>query len=381
MAETELHILKSRRMLPLFIAQFLGAVNDNLLKVGLVTLITFQPITDPTTTKIVVAIATAIFILPYFLFSATAGQIADKYEKAGLIRLIKLWEVGVMILATVGFGLGGDAFVAFELTVLLLLGVQATFFGPVKYAILPDHLDAADLMGGNALIEAGTFLAILLGVIAGGLLATLLAIAVGGYAAAWFIPKANRAAPDLRINPNVWAETRKILGNVAAKRDLRLTIIAISWFWALGAVFLSQFPTFAKVTLGADESVQTLFLALFSIGIGAGAVVCGRLLRGEVSARLTPLGAVGMTLFIIDLVWASDHHAAPAAGTLLDVRGFLGILANWRIVGDLFMIALCGGLFTVPLYALIQARAEESYRSRVVAANNIVNALFIVLSG
>ncbi|HUK10438.1 MAG TPA: acyl-[ACP]--phospholipid O-acyltransferase [Stellaceae bacterium] len=391
MAETQLHLLQSRRLLPLFITQFLGAVNDNLLKTALVTLVTYRAFADPDVTKVVVAIATAIFILPYFPFSATAGQVADKFEKSGLIRWIKVWEVGVMALAALGFAFEGMTFVVFELTVLLLLGVQATFFGPVKYAILPDHLATEELMGGNALIEAGTFLAILLGVIAGGLLVTLphgeaivaaalLVVALGGFVSACFIPKAGRAAPELRINPNPWTETLAILRHVGARRDLRLTIIAISWFWAVGAIFLSQFPTFAKVTLGADESVQTLFLATFSIGIGAGAILCGRLLRGEVSARLAPLGAVGMTLFIIDLFWASEHAAPAPGGTLIDVWGFLASSSGWHIVGDLFMIAVSGGLFTVPLYALIQARAEESHRSRVVAANNIVNALFIVLS-
>src|SRR6266851_4445685 len=325
MAETQLHLLKSRRFLPLFVTQFLGAVNDNLLKVGLVTLITFRPVTDPTTTKIVVAIATAIFIFPYFLFSATAGQIADRFEKAGLIRLVKLWEVGVMVLAAIGFAFTGDTFVFFELAVLLFLGIQATFFGPVKYGILPDLLGTEDLMGGNALIEAGTFLAILVGTIAGGLLillpqgeiivsGSLLAFAAAGWAASLFIPRGQPAAPGLRLNANIWGETVAILRFANERRDLKLSILAISWFWLVGAVFLSQFPTYAKDTLGADQQVETLFLAMFSIGIGAGAV-------------------------------------------------------------------LCGGLFTVPLYALLQARSEESHRSRVVAANNIVNAIFIVVSG
>src|SRR5579864_666919 len=238
MAETQLHLLKNRRLLPLFITQFLGAVNDNVFKTALVTLLTYRAFASARTTEIVVSIATAVLILPYFPFSATAGQVADKFEKSALIRWIKLWEIGVMALAAVGFAFQGMTFIVFELAVLLLLGVQATFFGPVKYAILPDHLDAADLMGGNALIEAGTFLAILLGVIAGGLLVTLphgeaivsgalLTIAIGGYTAAWFIPKAHRAAPELRINPNVWAETVAILRHVGVRRDLRLTVIAI----------------------------------------------------------------------------------------------------------------------------------------------------------
>ena len=397
MAETQLHLLKSRRFLPLFITQFLSAVNDNLLKVALVTLITFRPVISPAATEIVVALATAIFIAPYFFASATAGQIADKYEKAGLIRLIKLWEIGVMVLAAVGFALDGQASLYFELAVLLFLGIQATFFGPVKYGILPDLLATEDLMGGNALIEAGTFLAILLGTIAGGLLpliqigdawigkeivsGTLLVFALGGWIVSLFIPRGHRAAPELRINRNIWAETKAIIRFATERRDLKLSIIAISWFWLVGAIFLSQFPTYAKVTLGADNRVETLFLAMFSIGIGAGAVLCGRLLQGEVSARLAPLGAVGMFLFTVDLYFASAQVAAGGDGELLGVIGFLSHAANWRLLADLFMIALCGGLFTVPLYALIQARSEKSHRSRVIAANNILNALFIVASG
>ncbi|HTZ77095.1 MAG TPA: acyl-[ACP]--phospholipid O-acyltransferase [Stellaceae bacterium] len=391
MAETQLHLLKSRRLLPLFITQFLGAVNDNLLKTALVTIATYRAFADPTTTRIVVAIATAIFILPYFPFSATAGQLADKFEKSRLIRLIKLWEVGVMTLAAVGFTFGGTTFLYFELVVLFLLGVQATFFGPVKYGILPDHLREDELMGGNALIEAGTFLAILLGTIAGVLLivaphgptivSTLLLLFAGaGWLASLFIPRAHRSAPDLRINPNIWAETMAILRHVGVHRDLKLSIIGISWFWLVGAVFLSQFPTYAKDTLSADASVETLFLALFSVGIGAGSVLCGRLLRGEVSARLAPLGALGMTLFTFDLFYASER-VSGGDGALIDVLAFLSHPASWRLCTDLFMIALCGGLFTVPLYTILQARSEEAHRSRVVAANNIVNAIFIVASG
>jgi acyl-[acyl-carrier-protein]-phospholipid O-acyltransferase / long-chain-fatty-acid--[acyl-carrier-protein] ligase len=392
MAETQLHLLKSRRLLPLFVTQFLGAVNDNLLKVGLVTLITFRPITDPDTTRTVVSIATAVFILPYFLFSATAGQIADRFEKARLIRFVKLWEVGVMVLAAAGFAFGGNAFVFFELAVLLFLGVQATFFGPVKYGILPDLLGTEDLMGGNALIEAGTFLAILLGTIAGGLLillpygetivsATLLAFALGGWVASLFIPRGKAAAPNLRINPNIWRETTAILRFAGERRELRLSIIAISWFWLVGAVFLSQFPTYAKDTLGADQQVETLFLAMFSIGIGAGAALCGRWLKGEISARLAPVGAVGMTIFTVLLYLASERVKGGDEGQLLSLAGFLLHPVNWWLCFTLFMIALSGGLFTVPLYALIQARSEESHRSRVVAANNIVNAIFMVASG
>jgi acyl-[acyl-carrier-protein]-phospholipid O-acyltransferase / long-chain-fatty-acid--[acyl-carrier-protein] ligase len=390
MAETQLHLLKSRRLLPLFVTQFLGAVNDNLLKVALVTLVTYEAIADERTSKAAVITATAIFIIPYVLFSATAGQLADKYEKTRLIRFVKLWEIGVVILAAIGFVLGGNLFVYFELAVLFLLGVQATFFGPVKYGILPDLLATDELMGGNALIEAGTFLAILLGTIAGGslivaphgraiVLAALLAIALGGFTASLFIPRTRRAAPELRFNPRFWSETWAIIRFAWERRDLRLTILAISWFWAVGAVFLSQFPLYAKDTLGADANVETLFLAMFSVGIGAGAVLCGRLLRGEVSARLAPLGAVGMTLFTLDLYGVSGRVGA-SGGELMGVIAFLSHPVSWRLNVDLFMIALSGGLFSVPLYALLQARSEESHRSRVVAANNVLNAVFIAVA-
>ena len=391
MAQTQFDLLSSRRFLPLFITQFLGAVNDNLLKTTLVTLATYRAFADPNTTKIVVAIATAIFIFPYFPFSATAGQLADKYEKTRLIRLIKLWEVGVMVLATIGFTLDGGTFISFELAVLFFLGVQATFFGPVKYGILPDLLGPEDLMGGNALLEAGTFLAILIGTIAGGLLSVaphgevivstaLMTLAIGGWLVSFLIPRARRASPGLRINPNIMAETWTILRYVAERRDLNLSIIGISWFWLFGAIFLSQFPTYAKNTLGANAEVETLFLAMFSIGIGAGAVLCGRLLRGEVSARLAPLGALGMTLFTLDLYFASERVTSNDAN-LIGAITFLTHIGNWRLLGDLFMIALCGGLFTVPLYAILQARSEENHRARVIAANNIWNAIFIVVSG
>jgi acyl-[acyl-carrier-protein]-phospholipid O-acyltransferase / long-chain-fatty-acid--[acyl-carrier-protein] ligase len=392
MAQSQLHLLKSRRLLPLFVTQFLGAVNDNLFKTALITLVAFRSFVDPTATKIIVTIATAIFILPYFPFSAIAGQLADKYDKSRLIRMIKLWEIGVMALAAIGFAFDGAGLIGFQLVVLLLLGVQATAFGPVKYGILPDHLSTAELMGGNALIEAGTFLAILLGTIGGGLLgarpggpaivsALLLIFAIGGWIASLFIPRAHRSAPEMRINRNIWTETAAVVRYATQRRDLKLAIIGISWLWLVGAVFLSQFPIFAKDTLGADETVQTLCLALFSIGIGAGSVLCGRLLRGEVSARLAPFGALGMALFTLDLYAACAHAVTGTAGELIDAAAFLSHPANWRIAADLFAIALCGGLFSVPLYAFLQARSEESHRARVVAANNIINAVFIVGSG
>ena len=388
MAQSQLRLLKSRRLLPLFVTQFLGAVNDNLFKTALVTLITYGDPQSSTGTRVIVALSTALFILPYFLFSATAGQLADKFEKSGLIRYVKLWEIGVMALAAVGFYLDSTAY---QLAVLFFLGVQSTFFGPVKYGILPDHLATDELVGGNALIEAGTFLAILIGTIAGVHLiglshgprvvaVVLLGFALAGWVASLFIPRAVRAMPDLRINANVIAETEAIIRHANARRDIRLSIMGISWFWAVGAVYLSQLPTYTKETLGADPDVLNLFLTVFSVGIGAGSVLCARLLRGEVSARLAPLGALGMALVTFDL-YAASSRTVGGSGELVGLLAFLSHAANWRLAVDLFAIAACGGLFIVPLYTIMQTRSDESHRSRVVAANNILNALYIVVAG
>ncbi len=388
MAQSQLQLLKSRRLLPLFVTQFLGAVNDNLLKTALVTLITYgDPHSSTGTTRRIVALSTALFILPYFLFSATAGQLADKFEKSGLIRYVKLWEIGVMALAAVGFYLDNTAY---QLAVLFFLGVQSTFFGPVKYGILPDHLATDELVGGNALIEAGTFLAILIGTIAGVHLIVGAAWAHGGGGSVAGV-RARRlgrepvhSAGGGRARPtcgsiNIWSpRPGRSCATPRARRDLRLSIIGISWFWLVGAVFLSQFPTYAKETLGADPDVLNLFLTVFSVGFGAGSVLCARLLRGEVSARLAPIGALGMTLFTLDLYFASEpcrqRRRSWGARRYLPRHA-----ANWRLLGDLFAIAACGGLFIVPLYTIMQTRSDESHRSRVVAANNILNALYIVV--
>jgi len=274
---------------------------------------------------------------------------------------------------------------------LFLLGVQANFFGPLKYAVLPELLAPEELMGGNALIEASTFLAILLGTIAGSLMILeahgtvwvsllMLALAIAGYVSSLFIPRRQAAAPELRINPNFLTETWRIVRTAKANREVWLSIVNISWFWAVGAVFLAQFPNFGKVALHADNQVVTLFLVLFSIGIGAGSLLCARLMKGEISARLAPWGAIGVTLFTLDLFWATDS-IMPAPGELIGVRPFLAEANHWRIMFDLFAIALSGGFFAVPLYAILQARSDSRHRSRMVAANNIVNALFIVASG
>ena len=387
MRHSQFDLLKSERFLPLFATQFLGAFNDNAFKNALVVLITYEvALGAGDDAQIMVTAAAGLFILPFFLFSATAGQLADKLEKSRLIRIIKLVEILLMVLAAVGFATGS---VTLLMGVLFCMGTQSTFFGPLKYGILPDHLKAEELIGGNALIEAGTFLAILFGTILSGLLvlsdgglATIMAlvivVAIGGYGASRFIPSAGPAAPELKINPNILGETLAILRHAASRREIILSILGISWFWLVGATFLSQFPTYSKDVLGADEQVLTLFLATFSIGIGVGSLLCNRALKGEVTAKYVPLGALGMALLSYDLVAASARGMAGPEAELVGLLGFLSAAANWRIILDLLGIAICGGVYIVPLYTILQARSAESHRARNIAANNIMNALFMV---
>ncbi len=386
MRSSQLRLLFSRRLLGLFVAQFLGALNDNLLKNALVIQVAYREAGSAAQIEVIVTVATAIFILPYFLFSATAGQLADKYEKPSLIRILKLAEIAIMLLAAAGLSLGG---IGFSLAVLFLLGVQATFFSPLKYGILPELLPPEDLLGGNAVIEAGTFLAILIGTIAGGLLillangpaivaATLLLCSVAGWIASLFVPRLEAAAPTLRINPNIAAETWRVLRYANESRIIRWSILGNSWFWFVAVALVSQFPNYAKGVLGADNEVVTLFLTLNSVGIGAGSVLAGRLLRGAFTARLVPLSAAAMALFSFDLWLVGGTPAGPG---FMDAARFLASFGHWRISFDLFAIALGAGVFVVPLYAIMQAYSEEHHRARIVAANNVWNALFMVGAG
>jgi acyl-[acyl-carrier-protein]-phospholipid O-acyltransferase / long-chain-fatty-acid--[acyl-carrier-protein] ligase len=387
MSENQIHLLTTRRFLPLFATQALGALNDNLFKNALVVLIIYR-IAEAAglNGQILVTIAGGIFIVPFFLFSATAGQLADKFEKSKMIRWIKTAEVLIMGLGAVSFWYGD---VYLMMVVLFFMGVQSSFFGPLKYSILPDHLAKEELIGGNALIEAGTFLAILLGTIAGGLLilgehgaaiisAGVIGLACAGLAASFGIPVAPAPAPDLKLNPNFVGETWKIVRHACGRRDIFLSILGISWFWLVGATFLAQFPAFSKDVMGADETVVTLFLTLFSVGIALGSLLCNSLLKGAISAKYVPFGAVGMTIFITDLYLANSGYEA-ASPDLINAWAFLRDSGNWRIVFDLIAIAVCGGLFIVPLYTILQSRSDESHRSRVIAANNIINALFMVV--
>ena len=379
-------LLKTKRFRPFFLTQFLGAFNDNLFKNALVVLLTFQSAQWTTMKPEVLAnLAAGIFILPFFLFSATCGQLADKYDKAMLARMVKVLEMGIMLVAAAGFALHS---LAVLMAALFLLGLHSTLFGPVKYAILPQHLKEAELIGGNALVEAGTFVAILIGTLAGGLLAGAgvdpvwvagagFVVAALGWLASRGIPAAPAPAPQLVVSPNPLTETWRNIGFARENRTVFLSILGISWFWLYGALFLAQFPAFAKNVIGGGEGAVTLLLATFTIGIGIGSLLCERMSAKNVELGLVPFGSIGLTLFGLDLgIAAMPLSAGPeplAVGALLAHGG------TWRILFDLFMIGLFGGFFIVPLYALVQLRSAPEQRARIIAANNIMNALFMVV--
>ncbi len=379
-------LLRQRRFLPLFVTQFFGALNDNVFKNALVVLLTFKAAEWTSISPGVLAnLAAGIFILPFFLFSATAGQLADKFDKSRIARLVKLLEIAVMLLAGAGLAMHS---LALLLTALFLMGCHSTLFGPVKYAILPQHLQPGELVGGNALIEAGTFVAILLGTILGGVLAAAeggtvwitlaaLAIAVAGYLASRFIPTAPAPDAGLRLQVNPFVETWRVISHARGNRTVFLSILGISWFWLFGALFLAQFPAYAKDVLGGGELSVTLLLAVFTIGIGVGSLACERMSAGRVELGLVPLGSIGLTVFALDLAFASP--SGVHVGSPLDVGTLLGQWSTWHVLIDLLLVGLFGGFFIVPLYTLMQERSEATHRARIIAANNILNALFIVV--
>ncbi len=382
---SQLQLLKVRRFCPLFWTQFFGAFNDNFLKNALVILITFKA------TQIfgipaneMVPVAGGIFILPFFLFSATAGQLADKYDKTKIIHIIKLVEIGIMLLASIGF-LTGHYVLLF--IVLFLMGLHSTFFGPIKYSILPQHLSSAELVGGNALIEAGTFLAILLGTIAGGVSISLgdsgpaivsvglLLCAVIGWVASLSIPKAPPSGPDIQVEWNPIPPTWKIYQLTKKNRTVYLSVLGISWFWFFGAAVLSLFPPYCKDVLHTDETVVTLFLATFSVGIGIGSMLCEKFSRQRLELGLVPLGSIGISLFTADLFFIGSPRMNTA-----NVWEFLAHSSGIHILVDLLLLSVFSGFFIVPLYTLIQERSDPAFRSRIIAGNNILNAFFMVIS-
>ncbi len=379
-------LLGQRRFAPFFWTQFLGAANDNLFKFAFTVLVTYRlrvSWLDPATAGLAIG---ALFISPFLLFSATSGQLADKYDKAALTRLVKWLELGIMLLAAWGFHATN---VAALLACVFLLGVHSTLFGPVKFAYLPQHLSERELTGGNGMVEMGTFVAILLGNVAGGLLiavprvgpyevaAACLSLAALGRVTAQFVPASPPTDPGLAINWNPASETWRNLKLARENLVVFRSLLGISWMWFFGAVFLSQFPSFAKDVLHGDERVASLLLVVFSVGIGAGSLLCEALSRRHVEIGLVPLGAFGMSVFAIDLYFAA-RGLPPSAP--LGLGAFLARPAHWRVLGDLGLLSLCAGLYSVPMYALVQLRSPPTHRARVVAANNILNALFMIAS-
>ncbi|HXS53901.1 MAG TPA: MFS transporter [Usitatibacter sp.] len=383
----QFRLMRERRFAPFFWTQFLGAANDNLLKFAFTLLVTYHAAewggADPSTVGFLLG---ALFIAPFLLLSATAGQLADKLDKAWLMRRVKELEIAIMAIAT--FGLLMHAPLPLY-TAILLLGVHSTIFGPAKYAYLPQHLREEELTGGNGMVEMGTFVAILLGTVAGGLLAKVssvtawpiaaacLAIAISGRTAAQFIPRSPSDDPALKIDWNPIAVTWRNLQLGAQQRAVFNSLLGISWLWFFGTIVLTSFAPFAHQVLGGDENVVTLLLMTFSLGIGLGSIACERLSGRKVEIGLVPFGSIGMTVFALDLYFASRGLRPNGEET---VSVFLANARHWRVMADLFLLALFGGFYSVPLYALIQARAQPAHRARIIAANNILNALFMIVA-
>ena len=379
-------LLGQRRFAPFFWVQFLGAGNDNVFKFAFTVMITYQLQVSWLPPAMAGLVIGALFILPFLIFSATSGQLADKYPKEALIRFVKSLEIAIMVFAGYGFL---QQNVPVLLACVFLMGLHSTLFGPVKFAYLPQHLNERELTGGNGMVEMGTFVAILLGNVAGGLLiaipgvgatyvtAACLGLAVLGRVLAQAVPSSPATDPGLTINWNPVTETWRNLKlaheNIAVYRSL----LGISWMWFFGAVFLSQFPSFARDVLHGNEQVASLLLVVFSIGIGIGALLCEMLSKRHVEIGLVPLGAIGMSVFSNDLYFAS--RGLPPA-TLLTLTQFLSAPAHWRVLADLALLSLFAGIYSVPMYALIQIRSQPTHRARIIAANNILNALFMIVS-
>ena len=384
-AHNQFTLLTKRRFLPYFLTQALGAFNDNLYKNALLLLIAFGGLAAEEDSALLTNLAAGLFILPFFIFSPIAGQIADKLEKSRLIRLVKWLEVGIMALAALclinGFTWG-------LMGLLFLMGVQSALFGPVKFALLPQQLHKDELVGGNGLVEMGTFLAILAGTICAGLLfdvenslywiaGGVILFALLGVASSRYIPEAKANDPALKINWNPLTELGHTLRQARENRAVFLSIIAISWFWFIGASYLTQFPNFTKENLGGSTQLVTLLLTLFSVGVAFGSLICEKLSDHKVELGIVPIGSLGMSIFGIDLWFALDQIQISAA---MSAKDFIAQPANWRLMWDIALVSAFGGLFVVPLQALIQQRSDEKNRAQIIAANNVLNALFMVMS-
>ncbi len=381
-------IFTNKKFRPLFWTQFLGSLNDNFLKNALVVMITFKGVAiGGLDSASVVAISSGLFILPFFLFSPIAGQVADKLDKDRLVRLTKFWEVAIMVVASAGFYFENFSIL---LGVLFLAGIQATLFGPVKYSLLPDLVDPKELVEANAYVELGTFLAILLGTIGGGIavslpgsqwwiIASILALALLGLLTGYQTPKVLAACSSLKIQLNPLPAFKESLALLREKKAIFNSVLGISWLWFFGAAILSTLPIYCKDFLGAGEQVVTCFLAMFTLGTGLGSMICEKLSFKRIEIGLVPIGSLGMTIFLVDLFFARPDWAIDATH-LLSLREFLQHPLSFRLLIDFFFMSAFGGIFVLPLYTLIQDRSHPESRSRVIAGNNIFNAVFMVVS-
>lgn len=373
--------------MPLFLTQFLGAFNDNLFKSALVTLITFDLAAKyGLNAPVLITVVAGLFILPFFLFSSLAGQISDKYEKSRLIRIIKLVEIILMALTAAAFHY---VQLWWLIALLFLMGAQSTFFGPLKYSVLPQLLREDELVAGNGLVNAGTNVAILTGTLCGGLFimsplgryyisAGIVGVAAAGYIASRFIPVLPASSPELKIDRNLFRSTWQLITYPVPNRPVFMSIIGISWFWFLGSVFLAQFPSFAKDIVGGDEQVSTLFLVVFTVGIGFGATFCNKLLGGRVSGKYVPGSLIAISVFIVMLYLVSPSQAA--GGALSGVGAFLSSGRSWLIILSMFLIAASGGLYSIPMYAMMQNLTPETHMARTIASLNIIDSLGMVIA-
>ncbi|HEU4876438.1 MAG TPA: MFS transporter [Sphingomicrobium sp.] len=385
------HLLRTRRFVPIFVTQFLGAFNDNLFRTAMVLLVIYGIYKDAAQEATFSAVAGGLFILPFFLLSALAGQLADSTDKARMVRLVKSAEIIIMVFGAAGLLLHN---VPLLLIALTAMGVHSTFFGPIKYAILPQHLGPDEVLGGTGLVEAGTYIGILGGTLLGGVLVVqnpdgsfhgewaalgVLLVAVIGRIAGHFVPPAppDADAPGFKMDWHIVRASIRLVSATLHIPRLFLAILAISFFWAMGAVLAAQFPPLVKNALGADQTVATLFLATFSIGVALGSVAVNRLLAGQVSARYSPASALFMGLFVLDLYRRVDGWPVTGSG-LRDVGEFLSLPGSWMVVLDLLGVAVAGGMFVVPLYAFLTTTVPKAETARTIAANNIVNSGLMV---
>lgn len=374
-----------RRFLPIFLTIFLGSFNDNLLRSGLVVLIAYaahKGIVLPASPEIMVTICSALLVIPLLLFSCTAGLLADKYEKSRLAVYTKIAEVGIMIGACIGFATNN---IYLLMAMLFVSGTHSTFCAPMKFSILPENLRPGELVAANGFMAGGTYIAMLTGLIAGGFLIeapdnaigiTAISIAVIGLIASLCIPNSHISHPGAQVTWNIWRSTVDIVRYAMADRTMRGTIISLSWFMLVGSIYMTQFSNYAQGVVHANNEVYILFLTVFSIGTAIGSVMCDTLLKGQVSARLTPHAAAGIALFTALMVATTP---APAHEGLIGVGEFLSNAAHWPVLISMLMVAVCGGIYIVPLYSMLQSGEHAHYRSRVIAASGLSDAIFMTL--